>query len=133
MIRPWLAIAVSVGAIVAGASLAYGYKRLFPTPRPLVQLALTEALRAHIENIELPIWSDAEVGLFDGRERIDGTILAVGEIKAPLVGGLQRRSPLEAMFRRTCAHVEPNCFRVVGLRVDGVVMPLAKPIIGGGL
>jgi hypothetical protein len=134
MTRSRIAIAVVVSAIAAGAALAYFYKSRFrPIDPPRVQLALTDALREHIEAIELPLWPDAQVGLFDGRERLDGAIVVVGEIKAPLVGGLQRRSQVEAMFRRTCAHIEPACFRVVGLRVDGIVMPLAKPIIGGGL
>jgi hypothetical protein len=133
MKRPLLIIAVLAGAVAAGTGAAYCCKRAQQAHRPLVQLALTEALREHIEAIELPLWPDAELGLFDGRERLDGAILVVGEIKAPLTGGLQRRSQVEAVFRRTCAHIEPACFRVVGLRVDGVMMPLAKPIIGGGL
>ena len=134
MKRPVVIAVVMGSAIVAGAGLAYWYKALFqPADAPTVQLAITAALKLHIEAIEVPVWPGSQIGLRDGRERLDGAIVVVGEISAPMLNGLKRRTHLEAMLRRVCLRVEPPCFRVLGLRLDGREMPLAKPIIGGGL
>src|SRR5688572_32535902 len=48
----------------------------------------------------------SHIGLRAGRERLDGAILVVGEISAPVVDGLTRRTHLEAMFKRVCIPIE---------------------------